>query len=168
MAMIRIGNWKGAQQVALKMHKTFVADKRYLPWAAMCALLQAQDPLTSPQMKEIVLSLALRLFENIPLTVEGQSNVYDPDRVCLLLEIYTTFETPRWEAAFEVLDKAPVRSLCETSLAVDEYRRRVFDHLKKYSEEASLCMGRLEAGSVWKVASRLVSDSRLALGAAIG
>ncbi|CAG8502005.1 8272_t:CDS:10 [Acaulospora morrowiae] len=60
MAMVRINDFKGQQQVALKLHKTFKSNK-YLFWAIMSLLLQAENAPSG--QSGILLSLAERMMQ---------------------------------------------------------------------------------------------------------
>ncbi|CAG8432922.1 6068_t:CDS:10 [Diversispora eburnea] len=59
MAMVRINDFKGQQQAALKLHKTFKSNK-YLFWAIISLLLQAQSG--PSRESDILLSLAERMM----------------------------------------------------------------------------------------------------------
>ncbi|KAG9287759.1 hypothetical protein G9A89_017354 [Geosiphon pyriformis] len=59
MAMVRNDDYKGQQQAALKLHKTFKTN-RYLFWAIMSLILQAQE--ASPPQSNIFLTLAERMM----------------------------------------------------------------------------------------------------------
>jgi N-terminal acetyltransferase B complex non-catalytic subunit len=144
MAMVRIGQWKTAQQVSLKLSRTFSNDHRFLAWSVTSALLQACDPLTPENTKPILLTLALRLFQQIPAQFGSFSS---PDMLQLHLEILLAFPEPKLEEAYELLSTDESRKMVESSLALDEKRRTVWFDLGKYGEERNLSQRRLEEGS---------------------
>lgn len=145
MAMIRIGSWKTAQQLSHKLSRTFPEEHRYLSWSVMCAILQACDPATDEKTKNILLGLALRLFQQLPPHVGHTTSA---DKLCMLLEIYLSFTEPKLLDAYGALTTDAGRAMFGSSLAVDERRRMVWSKLHKHAEEQDLSRQRLEQGCV--------------------
>lgn len=143
MAMVRIGGWKTAQQLAHKLSRIFPAEHRYLSWSVMCAILQATDPTTDEKTKNILLSLALRLFQQLPPQASESSN---SDKMSLLLEIYLSFSEPKLQEAYDVLASEAGRTMIESNLDIDERRRLVWSKLHKHSEERDLSITRFKQG----------------------
>lgn len=96
-------------------------------------------------MRPILLSLALRLFQQLPKPAAEAST---PDKMCLLLEIYLSFPEPKLEEAYQLLSSDIGKALSDSSLAVDELRRLVFLKALKFQEELDICKERLSKGSV--------------------
>jgi N-terminal acetyltransferase B complex non-catalytic subunit len=145
MAMIRIGSWKLAQQLSHKLSRTFPEEHRYLSWSVMCAFLQACDPAIDGKTKNILLGLALRLFQQLPPHVGHTASA---DKLCLLLEIYLSFTEPKLVDAYDVLATDAGHAMFGSSLAVDERRQMIWSKLHKHAEEQDLSKQRLERGCV--------------------
>jgi len=145
MAMVRIGSWKSAQQLSHKLSRAFPEEHRYLSWSVMCAILQASEPATDEKTKNILLGLALRLFQQMPSHAGHTAN---PDKLCLLLEIYLSFTEPKLVEAYDILAADAGRAMVESSLVVDERRRVIWSKLHKHAEECELSRQRLERGCV--------------------
>ena len=143
MAMVRIGQWKTAQQISLKLSRTFPSDHRFLTWSIMSALLQACDPATPENTKPILLTLALRLFQQIPKQFSSYSS---PDILCLHLEILLAFAEPKLQEAYDLLSNDESMRMVESSLSLDEKRRTIWSNLLKYADERNLCRRRLDEG----------------------
>lgn len=128
-AHVRIGNWKAAQQIATKMHKQF-GDDHYVYWSIMSAVLQANDPTTPPNIREVLFKLAHRLISssNTPSFVSA-------DRFYLHLLILR--ELGLYDEACELLDRTPGKTLCSISLACDEIRREIWKIKGLCKEEGS-------------------------------
>jgi N-terminal acetyltransferase B complex non-catalytic subunit len=143
LAMIRIGNWKSAQQISHRMSRTFKNESRYLCWSVMCAVLQACDPDTEEKTKSVLLNLALHLFRQLP---PAASHLSSPDKLHLLLEIYLSHTKPQLEEAYELLSSKAGRDAANSSLAVDEVRHLVWMKHGKFVEERDLSRERLSNG----------------------
>lgn len=144
MAMVRIGGWKTAQQLSHKLSRTFTNEPRFLAWSVMCAILQATDATTTePKTRDILLSLALRLFQQLPTHANHTTSA---DKLSLLLEVYLSFSEPKFQEAYEVLETDAGRLMVETSLHIDDKRRLVWAKLGKHVEERDLSVKRLNAG----------------------
>ncbi|KAF8511363.1 N-acetyltransferase B complex non catalytic subunit-domain-containing protein [Gautieria morchelliformis] len=136
MANTKISNWKTAQQVSTRMHKTF-KDDRFLYWSIMSAVLQANDPHTPAATRSMLFGLSLRLIE----TANTQS-VSSPDRFYLHLSIL--FEMGRLAEAQKLLSSPAGQRLCATSLVIDEVRAQVAVKLGIWKAEGDLARQRLE------------------------
>ncbi|KAG8891705.1 hypothetical protein FRC00_013243, partial [Tulasnella sp. 408] len=139
MSHIRVGSWKNAQIIALKLFKSFKLPK-YLFWSIMSAVLQAQNAGgVNPGMTDnapILLNLALRMIDNSPIP-----SYYSPDHFYLHLTILKTLD--KLDEAYELIQSERGKRLCETSLVVDELRREIFLAKGACKEEAVLCGERL-------------------------
>ena len=150
MSMIRVGSWKSAQVVALKLFKTFsgktgAGATKFLFWSIMSAVLQAQNaggviPATSgaaaPDNAPILLTLALRMIATSPVP-----SFVSPDHFYLHLTILKSLDMI--EQAYDLVQTDRGKRLCETSLVVDELRRDIFQAKNACREEAILCGERL-------------------------
>ncbi|KAF8308096.1 hypothetical protein DL93DRAFT_2159228 [Clavulina sp. PMI_390] len=148
LAMVRVGSWKSAQQLAHKLSKTFNANEnastRYLGWTIMCALLQATDPMLNDQKtKTVVLSIAQRFFAQLPVT---SNHTTHPEKLILLLDILLAFPEPKYKEAFDLLETESGKKMIAASLEVEERRRLIWSKLGRYAEERELCVTRLTAG----------------------
>lgn len=139
MSHIRVGSWKNAQVIALKLFKTFKQPK-YLFWSIMSAVLQAQNAGgVNPGMTDnapILLNLALRMITSSPIP-----SYVSPDHFYLHLTILKTLD--KLDEAYELIQSERGKRLCETSLVVDELRREIFQAKGACKEEAVLCGERL-------------------------
>ncbi|ETW85831.1 hypothetical protein HETIRDRAFT_308984 [Heterobasidion irregulare TC 32-1] len=117
-ANIRTGNWKTGQQLATKLNKQFHED-RYVYWGAMCAVLQANDSSTPPNMRELLYKLAHRL-----LTSAWNPLEMNADRFHLYLSLL--LELQLYDEARAVLESDQGKSICSRSLACDELRRDIW------------------------------------------
>lgn len=139
MSHIRVGSWKNAQVIALKLFKSFKQPK-YLFWSIMSAVLQAQNAGgVNPGMTDnapILLNLALRMITSSPIP-----SYVSPDHFYLHLTILKTLD--KLDEAYELIQSDRGKRLCETSLVVDELRREIFQAKGACKEEAVLCGERL-------------------------
>ncbi|KAG8985282.1 hypothetical protein FRB90_004840, partial [Tulasnella sp. 427] len=139
MSHIRVGSWKNAQVIALKLFKTFKQPK-YLFWSIMSAVLQAQNAGgVNPGMTDnapILLNLALRMITTSPIP-----SFVSPDHFYLHLTILKTLD--KLDEAHELIQSDRGKRLCDTSLVVDELRRDIFKAKGACREEAILCGERL-------------------------
>ncbi|KAH8116753.1 actin cytoskeleton organization protein [Phellopilus nigrolimitatus] len=117
-ANIRTGNWKTAQQIAQRLHKAFGAGgaDRFLYWAVLSTVLQANDPATPPAMRAILQKLAHRLLGTV--TVPPYATA---DRLHVHISVLTALSLNDEAAA--LLDSEEGRAIAKTSLVVDELRR---------------------------------------------
>lgn len=83
-------------------------------------VLQANDPTTAPNMREVLFKLAHRLIlsSNTPSFVNA-------DRFYLHLLILRELEL--YDEACELLERTPGKTLCSISLACDEIRREIWE-----------------------------------------
>ncbi|KII88399.1 hypothetical protein PLICRDRAFT_54238 [Plicaturopsis crispa FD-325 SS-3] len=117
-ANVRTGNWKVAQQIATRMHKQFRED-RYLFWAIISAVLQANDPSTPPPMRTLLYKLAHRLVASSPTP-----SYVSPDRFHLHLTILR--ELQLFDEANTLLESEIGKAICSKSLVCDEIRREIW------------------------------------------
>ncbi|KAK7467226.1 mitochondrial distribution and morphology [Stygiomarasmius scandens] len=125
-ANVRAGHWKSAQQIATKMHKQFQED-RYLYWNVISAVLQANDPTTPPNMRQILYKLAHRL-----LSSASSSPLGNTDRFYLHLTILK--ELSLLDDAAALLDTEVGQMICTANLSCNELRRDIM-HLRGLSKE---------------------------------
>ncbi|KAI0322196.1 N-acetyltransferase B complex non catalytic subunit-domain-containing protein [Amylostereum chailletii] len=118
VAQLRTGNWKAAQLLANKMSKQF-NDDRYLYWAVMCSVLQANDPTTPSNMREVLYKLAHRLLASV-----WKSTEMNPDRLYLYLSILRKLEM--YDEAKTLLESEQGQIICSKSLSCDELRRDIW------------------------------------------
>jgi N-terminal acetyltransferase B complex non-catalytic subunit len=116
-ANVRAGNWKAAQLLANKLNKQFRND-RYVFWGITCTFLQANDPLTAPEMRDILLKLAHRLITACWKQVEVH-----PDRLYLHTSILQ--QLGLYEDARELLGTESGRFFCARNLSCDHLRREI-------------------------------------------
>ncbi|KAF9265486.1 actin cytoskeleton organization protein [Marasmius fiardii PR-910] len=126
-ANVRAGHWKSAQQIATRMHKQFQEDK-YLYWSIISAVLQANDPSTRPDMKNLLYKLAHRLITSSP-----RPSSLTPDRFYLHLTILRELEL--FEEAGTLLDSEIGRAYCTTNLSCNEIRRSIMKSRGLLKEE---------------------------------
>lgn len=116
-ANVRTGNWKSAQQIATRLYKSFKGD-RYLYWSVIAATLQANDPVTPPNMRAILYKLAHRMLGGAETPAHSSA-----DRLHVHLTILR--ELGMLEEATNLLDTLEGKAVAKTSLAVDELRRQI-------------------------------------------
>lgn len=142
-ALVRVGSWKTAQQVSLKLSKLFPSNSRYIFWSATSAYLQACDPTTASNAKPVLLALALRMLSQLPFPSDSLST---PDKLYLHLEILLSYNEPKLLDAFDLLNSERGKSLAESSLAIEERRREIWLKLSKFAEEKELGEKKLGQG----------------------
>ncbi|KAI0006129.1 actin cytoskeleton organization protein [Russula compacta] len=116
-ANVRAGNWKAAQLLANRLNKQFHND-RYVFWGITCTLLQANDPMTATEMRDILLKLAHRLIVASWKQVEVH-----PDRLFLHTTILQ--QLGLYKDARELLETESGRFLCARNLSCDYLRREI-------------------------------------------
>lgn len=134
-ANARSGNWKAAQQTASKLHKSF-QDVRYLYWSVMSAILQANDPSTPEQMREVLYKLAHRLLESSPTTT-----LYSSERLYLHLTVLR--ELKLYDDAQKLLETSVGQAMCATNLSCDEIRRDICRLKGMVQEEGTRAQARI-------------------------
>ncbi|KAJ7109453.1 actin cytoskeleton organization protein [Mycena epipterygia] len=117
-ANVRILNWKAAQQIATRMHKQFQED-RYIYWSVISAILQANDPMTAPNMRTLLYKLAHRLVTSSPTP-----SYINADRFHLHLSILRELEL--FDEARTLLESDIGKSICSASLSCNEIRRDIW------------------------------------------
>ncbi|KAJ7774501.1 actin cytoskeleton organization protein [Mycena maculata] len=117
-ANVRILNWKAAQQIATRMHKQFQED-RYIYWSVISAILQANDPMTTPSMRTLLYKLAHRLVTSSPTP-----SYVNADRFHLHLSILRELEL--FDEARTLLESDVGKSICSASLSCNELRRDIW------------------------------------------
>ncbi|EJD43211.1 hypothetical protein AURDEDRAFT_114786 [Auricularia subglabra TFB-10046 SS5] len=158
MANIKLGNWKPAQLLATRMQKVF-GQSRMLWWAVMCAVLQSihynaanlahinqsADPSTAPDVRNLLLGLALRLIERAP-----ESAYTHADRFALWLDILQALE--RAPEALKLLESDSGKHLLATSPVVQEIRRELVLRAAAWDEEREATAKALREGErSWEV-----------------
>ncbi|KAL0581537.1 mitochondrial distribution and morphology [Marasmius crinis-equi] len=126
-ANVRAGHWKSAQQTSTKMFKQF-QDERYLYWSIISTVLQANDPATRPDMKNLLYKLAHRLITSSPRPSSLAS-----ERFYLHLTILK--ELGLFDEAANLLDSEAGRTYCATNLACNEIRRDIVKSRGQFKEE---------------------------------
>ncbi|KAJ7285761.1 actin cytoskeleton organization protein [Mycena rebaudengoi] len=132
-ANVRVLNWKAAQQIATRMHKQFQED-RYIYWSVISAILQANDPLTAPNMRTLLYKLAHRLVTSSPTP-----SYINADRFHLHLSILRELEL--FDEAQTLLESDIGKNICAASLSCNEIRRdiwRLRGLLKEEGDKAEL------------------------------
>ncbi|KAJ6630878.1 actin cytoskeleton organization protein [Mycena sp. CBHHK59/15] len=117
-ANVRILNWKAAQQIATRMQKQFQED-RYIYWSVISAILQANDPMTAPNMRTLLYKLAHRLVTSSPTP-----SYVNADRFHLHLSILRELEL--FDEAQTLLESDIGQSICSASLSCNEIRRDIW------------------------------------------
>lgn len=126
-ANVRTGNWKAAQQVAQRLHKSFGSPSgplsggsgdRYLYWAVLGALLQADDTSTSEAMRGVLHKLAGRLLEQSEVPPYATA-----ERMHVHLTVMQSLEENDKAAA--LLESEEGKAVVKMSLVVDEMRREI-------------------------------------------
>ncbi|KAJ6572909.1 N-acetyltransferase B complex non catalytic subunit-domain-containing protein [Mycena sp. CBHHK59/15] len=118
LANVRILNWKAAQQIATRMQKQFQED-RYIYWSVISAILQANDPMTAPNMRKLLYKLAHRLVTSSPTP-----SYVNADRFHLHLSILRELEL--FDEAQTLLESDIGQSICSASLSCNEIRRDIW------------------------------------------
>ncbi|KAF8325563.1 N-acetyltransferase B complex non catalytic subunit-domain-containing protein [Cantharellus anzutake] len=142
-ANIRVGSWKAAQQISLKLSKAYLSNFRYVFWSATSAYLQAGDPATAPAVKPMLLTLALRMLSQLP---PAQDSLSSPEKLSLHIEILLSYDEPKLQDAYDLLSSERGRSLARFSLAIEERRSEIWLKLKKFPEEKELSEKKLASG----------------------
>ena len=138
-ANVRTGNWKAAQQIAQRLHKSFgtgnyathALPDRYLYWSALAAMFQADDLSTPEEVRPVLLKLARRTLEGVELPAHAT-----PDRlfaymtVLLMLELY--------DDAKKLLEAPEAQKVAEYSLSVEELRRLLVQKTGDFGTEAEM------------------------------
>ncbi|KAJ6596969.1 actin cytoskeleton organization protein [Mycena vulgaris] len=117
-ANVRVLNWKAAQQIATRMHKQFQED-RYIYWSVISAILQANDPMTAPNMRSLLYKLAHRLVTSSPTP-----SYVNADRFHLHLSILRELEL--FDEARTLLESDIGKNICSASLSCNELRRDIW------------------------------------------
>ncbi|KAF8274920.1 actin cytoskeleton organization protein [Lactarius quietus] len=134
-ANVRAGNWKAAQLLANRLNKQFHND-RYVFWGIMCTVLQANDPMTAVDMREILLKLAHRL-----ILASWKPSEAHPDRLYLYITILQ--QLGLYKDARALLETESGRFLCSRSLACDHLRRDIMKAGGWQKEEAEVAEQRI-------------------------
>lgn len=134
-ANVRSGNWKAAQLLASRLNKQFHND-RYVFWGIMCTVLQANDPMTAVDMREILLKLAHRLILASWKPTEAHA-----DRLHLYVTILQ--QLGLYKDARELLETESGRFLCSRNLACDYLRRDIMKAGGWQKEEADVAEQRI-------------------------
>ncbi|KAL9715211.1 mitochondrial distribution and morphology [Leucoagaricus gongylophorus] len=129
-ANVRALQWKSAQLIGTRMHKSF-QDDRYLYWTVMCTVLQAEEHGTPAQMREILYKLAHRLIVSSPTP-----SYISTERFHLHLSVLIKLEL--FDDAHKLLDSLVGRNICATSLSCTELRREVWRRKGLVKEEGEL------------------------------
>ncbi|KAH9981196.1 actin cytoskeleton organization protein [Lactifluus volemus] len=134
-ANVRAGNWKAAQLLANRLNKQF-HNNRYIFWGIMCTALQANDPITPPEMRDILLKLAHRL-----MSASWEHAEVHPDRLYLYISILQQLGLHK--DARELLETETGRFLCNRNLSCDHLRRDTMKAGKWQKEEAAIAEQRI-------------------------
>ncbi|KAI0306474.1 actin cytoskeleton organization protein [Multifurca ochricompacta] len=134
-ANVRAGNWKAAQLLANKLNKQFHND-RYIFWGIMCTVLQANDPMTTAEMREILLKLAHRL-----ITTSWKPAEVHADRLYLFVTILQ--QLGLYKDARELLNTESGRFHCARNLSCDYLRRDIMRAGDWQREEAETAEQRI-------------------------
>ncbi|KDQ60955.1 hypothetical protein JAAARDRAFT_31952 [Jaapia argillacea MUCL 33604] len=134
-ANVRTGSWKAAQLIATKMHKQF-QEVRYIYWNVICAILQANDAATPPNMRTLLYKLAHRLVTSSPTP-----SYVSADRFYLHLVILR--ELQLFDEANTLLESDVGKSICATSLLCDELRREIWRMRGLFQEEGQRARQRI-------------------------
>lgn len=146
-ANVRTGNWKNAQQISLRLHKSFKHD-RYLYWTVLCTHLQAKDLATAPAMRPILHKLAHRVLNTSkpsseapdaaaketegntekPEASEPQEPAVKqvhstPDKLHVALSVLRSVEL--FDEAAALLETTLGKDMARTNLTLDEVRRAI-------------------------------------------
>ncbi|KAI0273734.1 N-acetyltransferase B complex non catalytic subunit-domain-containing protein [Gloeopeniophorella convolvens] len=134
-ANVRAGNWKASQLLANKLNKQFHND-RYIFWGIMCTVLQANDPTTAPEMRQILFKLAHRLISALWKPAEAHA-----DRLYLHLTILQHLQL--YDDARKILETESAQFICARNLACDYLRRDIMKAGGWLKEEAEIAEQRL-------------------------
>ncbi|TFY83713.1 hypothetical protein EWM64_g296 [Hericium alpestre] len=134
-ANVRTGNWKAGQLLATKLNKQF-HDERYIYWGIMCAVLQANDTFTPPNMRDILYKLAHRLASST-----WKETDLDADRFYLYLSLLR--ELKLYDDARKLLESEQGKTICTRSLACNELRRDIWKLSGRLSEEGAAAEKRI-------------------------
>ncbi|TFK54787.1 hypothetical protein OE88DRAFT_1653277 [Heliocybe sulcata] len=134
-ANARIGNWRAAQQIATKMHKTFSED-RYVHWYVMAVLLQAKDPATPEKMRDLLHGLAHR-----QLLASPSPSYVLADRLYQHLTVLR--ELKLYDDAQKLLEHDTGKVMYNNSLVVDELRRELWQSSGRWTQERELAVQRI-------------------------
>ncbi|KAI0302144.1 N-acetyltransferase B complex non catalytic subunit-domain-containing protein [Russula brevipes] len=134
-ANVRAGNWKAAQLLANKLNKQFRHD-RYVFWGITCTFLQANDPMTAGEMRDILLKLAHRL-----IAASWKQTEVHPDR--LYLHTIILRQLGLYKDARELLDTETGRVLCPRNLSCDYLRREIMKSGGWQTEEGVIAEQRI-------------------------
>lgn len=134
-ANVRAGNWKAAQLLANRLNKQFHND-RYVFWGIMCTVLQANDPMTAVDMREILLKLAHRL-----ILASWKPSEAHADRLYLYITILQ--QLGLYKDAREVLETESGRFICSRNIACDYLRRDIMKAGGWQKEEAEVAEQRI-------------------------
>ncbi|VDB83056.1 unnamed protein product [Peniophora sp. CBMAI 1063] len=138
-AYVRCAKWKNGQLLATKMNKMFPHNDHYQYWAAMCAVLQANEPATAPNMRDILYKLAHRVISNAWKATEPTA-----ERLYLYLRVLR--ELKLHEEALELLKSEVGQILCARSLACDEMRRFILQDSGAIAEASETSKKRIADG----------------------
>ncbi|KAI0256800.1 actin cytoskeleton organization protein [Lactifluus subvellereus] len=134
-ANVRAGNWKAAQLIANRLNKQFHSN-RYVFWGIMCTVLQANDPMTAAEMRDILLRLAHRL-----ISASWEHSEVHPDRLHLHISILQQLGLHK--DARELLDSETGRFLCTRNLSCDYLRRDIMKAGGWRKEESDIAEQRI-------------------------
>ncbi|RHZ56831.1 hypothetical protein Glove_396g53 [Diversispora epigaea] len=109
MAMVRINDFKGQQQAALKLHKTFKSNK-YLFWAIISLLLQAQSG--PSRQSDIFLSLAERMMLKA-VKEKGLKHIEDVHLYLIVL-----LAQKKYKEILEVLENEELNNKCKDDIEI--------------------------------------------------
>ncbi|KAI0035924.1 N-acetyltransferase B complex non catalytic subunit-domain-containing protein [Vararia minispora EC-137] len=135
-AYVRTGNWKSGQLLATKMSKQFAHNDNYPFWAAMCAVLQANDFSTPPAIREVLYKLAHRIIASAWKTLDGSA-----ERLHLYLTVLR--ELKSHDEAMALLKSEQGRVICSRSLTCDEIRRDIVKASGAVQEEGEAAKARI-------------------------
>lgn len=142
-ANVRTGNWKAAQQIATKLHKSFgqfqsnpaqaqvvvnALPDRYLYWSALAATFQADDLSTPEEMRPVLMKLAKKMLESAELPAHTTS-----DRFYAHLTVLLMME--QFEEAKKMFDSDEGKTVASISLNVDELRRAIVQRTEDFAAE---------------------------------
>ncbi|KAG1756688.1 N-acetyltransferase B complex non catalytic subunit-domain-containing protein [Suillus paluster] len=150
-AHVRTGNWKSCQQVATRMHKQFQED-RYVYWAVIGAILQANELGTPPNIRTLLYKLAHRHVTSCPTP-----SYTAVDRFHLHMIILQ--ELQLWDEANTLLESDIGKSICSASLVCNETRRDIWRQRGLYKDEGGTDRNWLEFVSVIDAAFAPVQGS---------
>ncbi|CAG8802328.1 18140_t:CDS:10, partial [Dentiscutata erythropus] len=116
MAMVRNSDFKGQQQVALKLHKNFKSNK-YLFWAIMSLVLQAEN--APANQSGIFLELAERMMDKA--VKEGKLEQTEE----ILLYLIVLLAQNKFKAALYVLE-GDLGKKCKEDVEINRIRNDLF------------------------------------------